>query len=1267
MKKSIIKVLSVVLVVVITLTSTPLSGLVGLELPDWLDFSITSKAAETSGTCGQNVYWSFDETTGTLTISGTGAMYDYFLSSIHRRPWESYDYRIKTVVIEDGVTTIGHHAFFRFGSLTSVTIPDSVTSIGGSVFSFCDSLTNITVDSNNQYYSSDEYGALFNKDKTTLIKYPIGNTRLNYTIPDGVTTIGDSAFSGCESLTSITIPNSVTTIGDSAFSGCESLTSITIPNSVTTIGDDAFYNCTGLKELTMPASAKIYNSNGTFYNCTNIEKITLTKGIGVMQNYDTSSSSYVTNTYYGYTPWYISRNKCTEIIIEDGVTSIGKYAFNNCTNLTNVTIPDSVTTIGSSAFSGCTSLTCITIPDSVTSIGDDAFYNCTSLTSVTVNINNQYYSNDEYGVLFNKDKTTLIKYPTGNSRTSYSIPNGVTTIGDSAFSGCEILTSITIPNSVTTIGDSAFWGCTSLTSVTIPDSVTSIGSSAFYKCTSLTNVTISNSVTSIGSSAFSYCTSLTNITVDSNNQYYSSDEYGVLFNKEKTTLVQYPLGKTETGYTIPDSITTIGERSFYGCTSLASVIIPDSITTIGDWSFYGCTSLASVTIPDSVISIGYSAFRDCYSLKDLTIGCCVKDINGFAFNYCSSLTSIIIPDSVTYIGDAAFENCDSITSIIIPDGVTRINSFALAECDLLTNITIPNSVTYIGWHAFSRCPRLTSIIIPDSVTYIDSSAFYDCTNLTSIAFGKNLETIISYAFNGCVSLTDVYYSGTANQWNSISIDEWYNESLLNATIHFCETKEKEPTCITSGYIKFTCSSCGKTFTKYLETKEHKAGEWQITKEPDCTKVGTKKQKCINCNTIIKTEEIPATGHNYTLTVTSPTCTENGYTTYICSCGYSCVNDYVESIGHSYDNGVVTLEPTCIDTGIKVFTCAVCDDTYNEDVEAVGHDIITDEAVSPDCTNTGLTAGEHCSRCDYKVEQTVIEALGHKYDTVITVPTCTDRGYTKYTCSVCGDTYTSDFVDALGHTDGETVEENYVAPTCTETGSKDNVTYCTVCDAETSRKEIIIDATGHTEEEIPAVAPTCTEKGLTAGVKCSVCGEILTAQQEILANGHKYESVVTAPTCTEQGYTTYTCACGDSYVDDYIDSLGHDFENGTCTECSATDPDYFRFSIQEPSTKRIRCTDGIVLHTNIVGTLPRDARIEWTSSNNNFSVDKSNSGDEITIISKNNGYTTFTATVYDADNNVIAQDTIEMYSKASFFDKIGGFFRGLFGLTTIYEN
>ena len=311
------------------------------------------------------------------------------------------------------------------------------------------------------------------------------------------------------------------------------------------------------------------NSDQQSYSVTGIGTCTDTDII-IPSTYNDLSVTNIGNSAFGY------RTSLTSIVIPDSVTNIGKWAFYDCTSLTSIEIPDSVTSIGGGAFWGCDSLTSVEMGDSVKIIGGDAFSRCTSLTNI-------------------------------------EIPDTVTSIGEDAFSGCNSLTSVTMGDSVKFIGGGAFSGCDSLTSIETGDSVTSIGNGAFSGCDSLTSVIMGNSVTSIGDGAFYNCTSLASIEVDTNNQNYKSID-GNLYSKDGTTLIQYAIGKTNTSFTIPNSVRIISNLAFSHCTFLTSIEIPDLVTRIGSFAFQNCTSLTSIEIPDSVRRIANQAFDGCTSL-----------------------------------------------------------------------------------------------------------------------------------------------------------------------------------------------------------------------------------------------------------------------------------------------------------------------------------------------------------------------------------------------------------------------------------------------------------------------------------------------------------------------------------------------------------------------------------------------------------------------------------------------------------------------------
>ena len=492
------------------------------------------------------------------------------------------------------------------------------------------------------------------------------------------------------------------------------------------------------------------------------------------------------------------------------VTSIGDYAFRNCSKLTSITIPNSVTSIGYDAFGSCSGLTYIIIPNSVTSIGYDAFEGCSGLTSIYVGSNNSVYdSRNHCNAIIETSSNTLIL---GCKNTV--IPNSVTSIGEEAFEHCSGLTSVTIGSGVKSIGSRAFYGCTGLTSViipesvisignwafsecrnlksiTIPNSVTSIGGYAFEKCQSLTSVTIGNSVTSIGSWAFSGCYELKSVTIGSGVKSIESNAFRDCYDLTSVTCLaenvpttgiyvfEHVHQGTATLYVPAGSVDAYKAASQWKdfgtirgilsgkCGINVNFFLDDYILTIsgrGDmydydsntqpWKDYK-TWIKNVVIEDGVTSIGAWTFYGCSGLKSVTIGSGVKSIGIYAFSGCSGLTSVTIPNSVTSIGYSAFSGCSGLKVVSIPESVTSIGGSAFYGCSGLTSITIPNSVTSIGYEAFRGCPGLKYVTIGNGVTSIGGSAFYGCSGLTSITIPNSVKSIGSWAFRNCYDLTSV--------------------------------------------------------------------------------------------------------------------------------------------------------------------------------------------------------------------------------------------------------------------------------------------------------------------------------------------------------------------------------------------------------------------------------------------------------------------------------------------------------------------------------
>ena len=737
-----------------------------------LTYAQAQESSTVENKCGDNLTWLFDEGTGTLTISGDGAMYDY--QEYDAQPWHNIRTSIKVIKFAGNPTSIGKYAFYDSEGLESVDIPESVTSLGNYAFHSCSSLKSIDIPESVTDIGTSTFG------NTGLIKIRI---------PESVTELTANTFQFTESLEEIILPEGLTGIGNLVFSGCHALKSIEIPAGVTNINYRAFEFCSGITSVTsfipadnlfvpgsnaltdinkhictlyVPTGAKnTYAATYGWKDFTNIVELGGQCGDKLHWAFDETTGTLTIigrGDMYDYSsgtaPWYDSRESIKEVKFVGDPTSIGKYAFQNLNALTSFVIPESVTNIGVGAFSGCSNLTFLhsNIPaDKLTALEDNSLFqtNCTlyvpegakekyeatngwkNFTNI-VELNNKcgdklYWSLDEQtglltifgsGAMYDNSAATTLWYDSRESIKAVKFVGTATNIGKNVFSGCINLTSIDISRGVEIIDEWAFLGCSSLASIDIPQGVGVIGRNAFSGCSSLESVKIPASATSIRRSVFYNCSSLKEVN-------------------------------------IPAGVKGLSDYLFYNCNALTSIDIPSSLTNIGEHVFYGCSTLTAVEIPEGVTELGNSAFQNC-----------------------TGITNIEIPAGVTSIGSNAFNGCTGLTSINIPAALTHLSMYAFSGCTAIKNIYsfIPaENLFTLGENAFNNIDKdICTLYVPAGAkeAYKNAEQWKDFTNI--IEFSGQCGDNLHYLFDEASGALTIMGSGAMYNYSLDSRAPWFN-------------------------------------------------------------------------------------------------------------------------------------------------------------------------------------------------------------------------------------------------------------------------------------------------------------------------------------------------------------------------------------------------------------------------------------------------------------------------------------------------------------
>ena len=724
----------------------------------------------TRGCCGDNVTFTVYPDM-TMIVSGTGSVWGTSSAEFN----DDYYNTVEKIVVEEGVTSLGDHAFSGYSKLKTITLPNSLKEISFYVFYNCKSLESLSIPRNVEIIGTGlKSTPIINSDKLVSINVDPDNqvfdSRNNCNAV--IRTSDNTLVLGCKNTV---IPDDVTTIGHKSFMCCNGLSSVEIPDGVTSIEWYAFAYCSNLETITIPNSVK--QIDGTAFEGT------------PWYDYQPDGLLYINDVAYRYKG---TMPENTSLTLREGTVSISSNAFTNCTNLVSVNIPNSVVSIGSVAFYNCSSLTSITIPNSVTSLGDNAFSGCTGLSSVIMEINTPIsitgqtfskvnkstctlyvpygsksaYENAQYWKEFENivELDYLAKGACGDNLTYTIYPDNTMLISGTGdmwdFEGTinddysRAIQTLIVEEGVTSIGKNAFSDFYGLSSVSLPNTLVSIGSHAFWSCDDLYSITIPSSVTDLSEDAFLY-SNLTSLIVEEGNPVYDSRNNCNAIIRTSSNELIIGCGSTS----ISNSVTSIGEYAFYGCRRLSSVEIPNSVTTIGRTAFAGCWNLISLTIPNSVTSIGEHAFRECTGLNSIIVETgnpiydsrdnCNAIIESSTNTLLFGCKNTIIPNTVTCIGNYAFNSYYNLESITIPNSVTSIGMFAFSGCRCLTSLTMESYTPFtIDRYALSGIDKSTCILyVPKGRKSAYENAEYWNEFENIVEYDSNPDTDISALAN----------------------------------------------------------------------------------------------------------------------------------------------------------------------------------------------------------------------------------------------------------------------------------------------------------------------------------------------------------------------------------------------------------------------------------------------------------------------------------------------------------------------------------------